>query len=210
MSEIFYRLKLEHVGATVNSSLLETAIAWMSVGIANYAADGEPGARHGSGVAFIVPHRAYSTCDGDLIISCANERLFARLCDALDHPEWASDPRYATNAARLENRREIDSLIAGVLAANTRAHWKKRLEKFGVASAPVQTTAEIFGHEQTEALGILGKPSEDEMALVGVPLSFDGQRPPPLHSAHEVGQDNDQFHALLAQRSQHADETSTR
>jgi crotonobetainyl-CoA:carnitine CoA-transferase CaiB-like acyl-CoA transferase len=105
-----YRRQRKHNGATVNSSLLETALAWMSIGIANYNADGEPGARHGSGVAFIVPHRAYETADGHLIVSCANDKLFARLCDALGRPEWASDERFATNAARLRNRAQIDGL----------------------------------------------------------------------------------------------------
>jgi crotonobetainyl-CoA:carnitine CoA-transferase CaiB-like acyl-CoA transferase len=105
-----YRRQRKHIGATVNSSLLETALAWMSIGIANYNADGEPGGRHGSGVAFIVPHRAYETADGHLIVSCANDKLFARLCDALGRPEWASDERFATNAARLRNRAQIDGL----------------------------------------------------------------------------------------------------
>ena len=58
-----YRRQAKHCGATVNGSLLETAIAWMSIGIASYNADGAPGERHGSGVSFIVPHRAYSTAD---------------------------------------------------------------------------------------------------------------------------------------------------
>src|SRR5690606_5436239 len=87
------RRERKHVGATVNGSLLETAIAWMSIGVANYAADGNPGARHGSGVAFIVPHRAYAAADGYVIISSANDRLFAKLCEALAHPEWAVDER---------------------------------------------------------------------------------------------------------------------
>jgi formyl-CoA transferase len=55
----------------------------------------------------------------------------------------------------------------------------------------------MVGHEQTRALGILGKPSDDEIALVGLPLSFDGKRPPPLHSARDVGADNDKFQARL-------------
>ncbi|MGF6916083.1 CoA transferase [Paraburkholderia strydomiana] len=192
-----YRRKVTGKGATVNSSLLETAIAWMSVGIANYATDGEPGSRHGSGIAFIVPHRAFTTKDGYLIVSCANDRLFGKLSEALGHPEWATDPKFATNAARLQNRAEIDGLIGDRLATDTRAYWKKQLEAYGVASAPIQTTAELFAHEQTKALGILGKPSPDEIECVGVPLSFDGQRPPPLASAPNIGQDNDRMHALL-------------
>lgn len=193
-----YRRKVAGNGATVNASLLETAIAWMSVGIANYATDGEPGSRHGSGIAFIVPHRAYGTKDGYLIISCANDRLFGKLAEALGHPEWGTDPKFATNAGRLQHREEIDGLIGDCLATNTRDYWRARLKKFGVASAPVQTTAEIFEHEQTRALGILNKPTPDEIECVGLPLSFDKVRPPPLHSAPDIGQFNDELYALLA------------
>ncbi|CFW30156.1 CAIB/BAIF family protein [Bordetella pertussis] len=66
-----------------------------------------------------------------------------------------------------------------------------------MASAPIQTTAEIFEHEQTRALGILGRPTADEIECVGVPISFDGVRPAPLGAAPDVGQFNDEFHALL-------------
>lgn len=191
------RRERRQVGAAVNSSLLETAIAWMSIGLANYAADGEPGGRHGSGVAFIVPHRAYETADGHAIISAANDRLFVRLCDALGHPEWATDPRFATNAGRLRNRQEIDALIGQRMKEHTRAHWQHHFDGFGLPCAAVQTTAELHAHEQTRALGILGKAQDDEIALVGMPLSFDRQRPPPLASAPGIGQDDALLQQLL-------------
>ncbi len=191
------RRERKKIGATVNSSLLETAIAWMSIGVANYAADGEPGGRHGSGVAFIVPHRAFAVADGYVIISSANDRLFAKLCEALGRPEWATDPRFVTNAARLAHRKEIDQLIGQRMIEHTRAHWQQYLDGYGLPCAPIQTTAELFTHEQTKALGILGKTREDELDLVGMPLSFDRRRPPPMDSAPDIGQDNERLHQLL-------------
>lgn len=195
-----HRRAAKHSGATVNASLLETALTWMSVGIANYNADGEPGGRHGSGVAFIVPHRAYPTADGDLVVSCANDALFARLCETLGRPEWATDDRFATNAARLRNRAEIDRLIGERLARQPRAHWQTLLQTAGIPVAPIQTTAEVVAHEQTRALGIIGKPSDDELGVVGLPLSFDGRRPPPLHAAHDIGADDDKIGDVLKAR----------
>ncbi|KWE99387.1 CaiB/BaiF CoA transferase family protein [Burkholderia pseudomultivorans] len=192
-----YRRQIKHCGATVNGSLLETAIGWMTVAIANYSADGDTGGRHGSGVAFIVPHRAYATADGYLIVSAANDALFAKLCAALERPEWARDERFATNAARLRNRAEIDRLIGGQLATESRATWQARLQAAGIPVAPIQTTAEVVAHAQTHALGIIEKPSDDEIGLVGLPLSFDGKRPPPLHAAHDIGADNASLDALL-------------
>lgn len=194
------RRQRKHVGATVSSSLLETAIAWMTVGIANYNADGDTGGRHGSGVAFIVPHRAYDTADGHLVVSCANDRLFARLCAALDRPEWATDSRFATNDGRLRHRAQIDGLIGARLAEHPRAHWQQVLGAAGLPCAPVQTTSELVNHEQTRALGIIGKPSGDDLALVGLPLMFNGKRPGPLSAARDVGQDNADLDKLMASR----------
>lgn len=192
-----FRRQVKHCGATVNSSLLETAIAWMSIGVANYNADGEPGARHGSGISFIVPHRAYQASDGYLIVSAANDPLFAKLCVALDHPEWARDEKFATNAGRLKNRAEIDGLIGARLAQETRAFWQARLQAAALPVAPVQTTDELVHHEQTKALGLIETPHDDELGLVGLPLSFEGKRPPPLHAARDIGADNDQLENLL-------------
>ncbi|MFC9735085.1 CaiB/BaiF CoA transferase family protein [Streptomyces roseolus] len=195
-----HRRGTKHAGATVNASLLETAVAWMSVGIANHGADGEPGGRHGSGVAFIVPHRAFPASDGDLVVSCANDALFGRLCEALGAPEWATDDRFATNAGRLRNRREIDRLIGERLSGETRAYWQEKLQAAGIPVAPIQTTAELVAHEQTRALGIIGTPDDDELGLVGLPLSFDGKRPPPLHAARDIGADNDGIERVLKDR----------
>lgn len=192
-----FRRARTRAGATVNGSLLETAIAWMTINLCNYAADGDLGGRWGSGVPIIVPHRAFPASDGHIIVSAANDRLFARLADALGHPEWGTDPRFATNAGRLANRADIDRLIGEVLSRNTRAHWQAVLESRGLPTAPVQTAAELFHHEQARALGIFGKPSEDEVETVQLPLSFDGKRPPPLHSAPGIGQDNAALQRLI-------------
>ncbi|AET94093.1 L-carnitine dehydratase/bile acid-inducible protein (plasmid) [Burkholderia sp. YI23] len=192
-----YRRQVKHCGATVNGSLLETALAWMTVNVANYSADGDTGGRHGSGVAFIVPHRAYSATDGHLIVSAANDALFAKLCAALGRPEWALDDRFATNAGRLKNRTEIDRLIGERMATDSRAAWQAKLQAAGVPVAPIQTTAEVLDHAQTHALGIIEKPSDDEIGLVGLPLSFDGKRAPPLHAARDIGADNPSLDTLL-------------
>lgn len=192
-----FRRERRKIGATVNSSLFETAIAWMTVNIANYTTEGDVGGRFGSGVAIIVPHRAYEAADGYLVVSAANDRLFAKLCVALDRPQWAVDEKFATNAARLRNRVEIDRLIEARLGTQPRALWQQRLEAFGIPSAPVQTAAELCAHEQTQALGILGTPSPGEAALVGLPLSFDGVRPTPLSSAPDIGQDDGRLGHML-------------
>ncbi len=194
-----YRRSTTGAGCSVNGSLLETAIAWNAIGIANYITDGEPGGRHGSGIAFIVPHRTYGTADGHLAVSCGNDPLFRKLCVALDHPAWADDPRFATNAARLEHRDEIDGRIQHALARRSRDHWVDVLGRHGIACAPVQTTGELVQHGQTQALDIIGSVA-GELPMVGLPLSFDGARPAPLPMIDELGRSNDAMLRLLEGR----------
>ena len=126
----------------------------------------------------------------------ANDALFAKLCAALERRRMGATS-FATNAARLRNRAEIDRLIGERLATDNRATWQARLQAAGIPVAPIQTTAEVVAHAQTHALGIIEKPSDDEIEPVALPLSFDGKRPPPLHTAHDIGADNASLDALL-------------
>lgn len=174
-------------GATVQGSLLETALAWMSVGIANYNADGNEGGRHGSGVAFIVPHGAYPTSDGHLIVSCANDSLFARLCAVVELEGLARDERFATNNARLAHRAELDRILSERMIQETRETWQERLRAAGIPVAPIHTTPEVVANEQVRALDIIRPAADDELATVGLPLSFDGVRPGVVSGAHDIG-----------------------
>ncbi|MFT3660978.1 MAG: CoA transferase [Gordonia sp. (in: high G+C Gram-positive bacteria)] len=192
-----HRRDVTQIGSTVSASLLETAIAWMSVGVAGYGADGNPGERHGSGIAFIVPHRAFRVADGDLIVSCANDALYAKLCEALGRSEWAADERFVTNQDRLRHRGELEELIGSVMIEHPRAYWQQRFSEFGVANAPIQTTDELVAHEQTKALGIIAPAPDDTLPIVGSPVSFDGRRPPAAAGVGEVGRDDDQLDAFL-------------
>ena len=184
------RRNIQGTGATVNCSLLETALTWMALSLGTAAAGGQQSERFGSGISFIAPSRAYMAADGYLMLSCANDALFAKLCGALGHPEWSSDKRFVNNTARLQHREQLDTLLEACLIQHTRDHWQRKLQADGVPSAPVQTVEEVLNNEQVKALGILGKSSEEEFQAVGFPMSFDGLRPPPLEPAGTLGQNN--------------------
>jgi len=190
------RRNIQGAGATVNCSLFETSLAWMALSLGTAAAGGRQGERLGSGISFIAPSRAYMAADGYLMLSCANDALFTKLCDALGHPEWSSDGRFVDNTARLQHRAQLDALLEACLREHPREHWQRQLRAGGVPCAPVQEVEEVLRHEQVRALGILGQPSDGEFEAVGLPLSFDGLRPPPLRAAGDLGQDNGLLPAL--------------
>lgn len=94
-------------GRSVATSLYETGLAWMTVPLAGYAASGEVRKPYGSGTAEIAPYQAFEASDGWLMIAAGNDNLFRKLCGALGLEVLASDPDFATNAARVVNRERL-------------------------------------------------------------------------------------------------------
>ena len=175
-------------GCVVDASLYETAIAWMTTHATTVQAAGHSPGRQGSGVRGLAPYQAYGCSDGYLVIAAPNERLFAQLSEALGHPEWPSDERFDTNQKRYRNLDALNRLLEPAFAQHTREYWQTKLEAAGVPSAPVRATAEVLEHEQTLALEMLQSLPGDCLRLVGMPLRFDGERPPLRSTAPSIGQ----------------------
>ena len=179
-------------GCTIDASLYETAIAWMTYHAAAYDASGDIPKAAGSGMNAIVPYQAYECSDGYLVVAAGGDSLFVRLSKVLGHPEWPEDPRFKTNPDRVQNRDAINNAITEVMQKDTRAHWQEVLEDGGIPNAPILHMGEVLAHPQTEALGIVQKdPAIDDMRLVGLPMKFDGERPPYRRTPPALGQDND-------------------
>ena len=165
------------LGCRVDTSLFETGLSWMTVPIANTVASGREPQKSGSETPMLVPYRAYEAMDRPVVIAAGNNNLFRRLCETLDHPEWVTDIRFATNADRLANREMLNRLIAAVVATRPADHWIAALETVGVPCAPINSVTEILRHPQTEALGMMHRIEDETLGLVALPLSFNGQRP---------------------------------
>ena len=174
------RARDEGAGAQrIDTSLYEVALNWLPYQVVGYVGTGALPPRHGSGVGIIAPYETFDTRDGRIMIAAANDRLFARLCAALDLDELAADPRYATNASRVEHRVELAATLAERLAAMTAAEAGERLTEGNVPFAPVATIADAVAHEQTVALGLLQALDHDlveDLVVVAPPLSVDGER----------------------------------
>lgn len=175
------------VGAHVETSLFETALAWAATPVARHTMSGKPEVPAGSGAAGIVPYQAFRTQDGWLVIGAGNDKLFAKLMAALDEPALAADPRFVNNRGRVTHRLELIPIIERHAAAHTNASLSALLDAHGVPAAPVQTIAQVVKDEQTRALGIVQSGPEGAFPTVGLPLRFDGERPPYLASAPALG-----------------------
>jgi crotonobetainyl-CoA:carnitine CoA-transferase CaiB-like acyl-CoA transferase len=177
-------------GGIVETSLYETGLAWMSIYLAGFLANREIPARHGSGVDMIVPYQAFAAADGYMMVAAGNDNLFRRLCTVLDRPGLAEDPRFHSNKDRVTHRKELVPILGEIFASKKRGEWAEMLEAAGIPNGPINTLDQVVADAQTQALGIIQKRAGSELALVGLPLSFDGERPPFTKPAPALGEDN--------------------
>jgi crotonobetainyl-CoA:carnitine CoA-transferase CaiB-like acyl-CoA transferase len=182
-----YRRRDTGEGGVVDVSLFETAAAWMVMHAAQYLGSGDIPARHGSGASGIVPYRAYRTTDGDLVVAAGNDGLFKRLCTVLGHPEWPEKTEYKTNPDRVKNAQALYAMIEKEMARRSNAEWIAALDAVGVPCAPVQNVAQMLEHPQMKALGLLQPVPGSSQPLIGLPISFDGERPLPRSASPALG-----------------------
>ena len=169
----------EHTGRgqIVRTSLLETAFGFASVQAMGYLATGHAPGRLGSGTTGIAPYEAFPTRDGHVVIAAANDRLFQATCIALERPDLAADPRYATNPLRFAARGELRDSIAATTRHLMTAELMGRLVTQHVPAHPVNTFADALASEQVEAMRLF-QPVDgmaDGVVAMRLPLTFDGE-----------------------------------
>src|SRR5205085_5107370 len=109
----------------------------------------------GSGVTEIVPHQAFPTRDGYIMVAAGNDNLFRALCGAIEHMEFVADARFATNSKRVENRRTLVPILEEIFRARASAEWQARLDAAGVPAAPLENVAHVVAPPPTAAPRIL-------------------------------------------------------
>jgi crotonobetainyl-CoA:carnitine CoA-transferase CaiB-like acyl-CoA transferase len=173
-----HRRALTGDGCEVGTSLYEAALGWMGMHAASFLVSGRAPKRLGSENAGIVPSKAFEVADGWLFIAAGNDNSFRLLADCLNHVEWADDPRFRTNPDRVRHRECLNGLIGEVVANDKGDVWKQKLDAAGVPCAPVLSLDQVMAEPQFAAVGMLQSAPDGSSSLLGLPLRFDGVRPP--------------------------------
>jgi crotonobetainyl-CoA:carnitine CoA-transferase CaiB-like acyl-CoA transferase len=176
------------VGGHVETSLFEVAVAWMNLHVSGFLASGEIRRPHGSGLAEIVPYQAFRTADGWLMVAAGNDRLFTKLCTALELNALAADERAVNNPTRVANRAFVVGVVQARLLEGPTAEWQAKLSRVGVPNAPIQNIAQLIDDPQLAALGMIQNGPEGALPTVGLPISFGGVRPAFVRPAPKLGQ----------------------
>jgi len=173
LTGILLALEARHrtgAGQFVDVSMLDAMISAMSSNFAYFTGSGvvpEPfGTRFGS----IVPYRGFSASDRDLVIAVSSPKLWTEFCAAIERPDLASDPRYASNRLRVANRDQLEPLIAEIFRSNTCAYWIEKLRAHGIPCTPVRTFDEVVADPQTAHRQMF--PTIDGFEVTGTPVKF--------------------------------------
>lgn len=185
-----YERQRDGKGGRVATSLFETGLAWMTIPLAAHAVSGEVRKPHGSGLAEIVPYQAFEARDGWVMIAAGNDKLFAKLCEALPGlREVGADPRFARNRGRVELRGELLPRIEAAVRGLSVAEVGDRLDAVQVPNCPLLKIDQVWAHPQTEAVGILTEGGGTKW--VGLPFTLDDRRPTSGAAAPRLGADNE-------------------
>ena len=179
-------------GQKVELSLYESALHMLVNVASNVLVSGRGGGRFGNGHPSIVPYTTYAAKDATMALAVGNDSQFAKCAAVLGHSEWADDPRFATNRARVEHRSLVDGAIAEALEADTADNWLAKLKAAGVPCGRINSVAEALADPQTQARAMIETvehPTIGDLKLVGMPYKFSGtpasvRRPPPMLGEH--------------------------
>jgi crotonobetainyl-CoA:carnitine CoA-transferase CaiB-like acyl-CoA transferase len=178
-------------GRHVSVALYDASVAAMVNQAANFLIGGVVPGPMGTEHPNIVPYQLFQASDRPFILAAGNDRLFARTCEVVGHPEWAADLRFATNEARVEHRHELLPLLAEAFAQRDAASWLRALEDAGVPCSPITRMDEVFASADGAAL-VQEVPDavRGMLRLVANPIRFDGmapptRTPPPLLGEHD-------------------------
>ena len=148
-----YRRERTGEGEYLELGMLDATLPWLTKQAGKVFAGEEPG-RMGTKDPVLAPYQTYATADGHINVACLNQKLWRAFCDAIDRPDLPDDPRFSTNADRVEHMDALETEIEAALTERTTDEWMDLLvEEAGIPAGPVQSVEEALYNEQTEARG---------------------------------------------------------
>ncbi|MEV6945997.1 CoA transferase [Streptomyces sp. NPDC051172] len=186
----------QHVQVNLLSCLLSSLVNQAAGYTLAGAVPGILGNRHPS----IAPYEVFPTQDRPLVVAVGNDRQFRALCQGLDSPDLAGDPRFATNTDRVAHVDELAERLGRLLSARTAAEWFDRLTPLGVPCGPVNDLAQAF--DLADTLGLSPRatvtgPDGSPLDLVTNPIGLSHTPPRYERRPPRLGEHTDDLSAWL-------------
>jgi crotonobetainyl-CoA:carnitine CoA-transferase CaiB-like acyl-CoA transferase len=179
-------------GQQIDIGMLDTHVAWLANQGMNYLATGENPARLGNQHPNIVPYQVFPTADGHIVLSVGNDPTFKRFCEAFALTHLLEDKRFATNAARVENRQLVTDTLTPVMQQHPTVWWVDKLEALKIGCGPINKLSEVFADPHVVARGVVREMthgSGEAVKVIANPVRLsetpaDYRIPPPMLGEH--------------------------
>lgn len=180
------------LGQQVDIGMLDTHVAWLANQGMNYLATGKVPVRLGNNHPNIVPYQVFATQDGYIVLSIGNDPTFTKFCNNFGAAALLDDPRFVTNAARVNNRQLVTDTLAAIMKTMTTAAWIEKLEALKIGCGPINTLEQVFADPHVQARNNLIEmqhASGAMMKLIANPVRLsetpaDYRLPPPVLGQH--------------------------
>ena len=196
-------------GTFIDVSMLEAVIATMGWVVSNHLIAGKAPIRNGNDNFTASPSGTFKTADGVMNIAANKQEQFEALCQIIDNPSLAQDPRFADRKDRLANRSALTAELEAAFATAPTHEWVEKLTTNGVPTGPIWSVPEALAHPQLADRGLLQthRVGSEDLQLVGIGAKLDGvapgvDSPPPTLGEHtndilsELGYDKAQISGL--------------
>jgi crotonobetainyl-CoA:carnitine CoA-transferase CaiB-like acyl-CoA transferase len=160
------------LGQHLETSLYDSALHLISHYIADYTGSGRLPGKLGGSFAFIAPYGMFAGSDREFYMGVGTDVMFVKLCEDLGAPELVSDPRFATNGARVEHRAALDAQLAPLFAVREAAHWVERCGALGIPASLVNDVSEVVAQEQAAAREMIVETGIAGVRSAGIPIKL--------------------------------------
>ena len=137
------------------------------------------------------PYQAFRCADGYITIGGANDRSFRRICDVLEHPEWADAPEFKTDGARIRHRADLAARIEAITLTQPRAHWLALFDANSIPCGPINNYEQVFQDPQViarEMVVDVEHPTLGRIRALGSPIKMSATPPDVRRRAPLLGE----------------------
>ncbi|MGM9485200.1 CaiB/BaiF CoA transferase family protein [Roseateles sp. NT4] len=183
-------------GQLIDMALLDTQLAMLANLGSNYLCSGKAPGRMGNAHQNIVPYQVFEASDGHLILAVGNDRQFAKFCDIAGRPDWATDPRFATNSERVRNRAILVPQLEEAVRQRPRDTWLAALEAAKVPCGSINSIGEALADPQAQARGAvvpMPHPLTPDLRLIASPMKLSATPVAYRHAPPLLGQHSDEL-----------------
>jgi crotonobetainyl-CoA:carnitine CoA-transferase CaiB-like acyl-CoA transferase len=165
-------------GTHIDLSLLDVQVAALANQASSWLVAHVCPSRLGSAHPSIAPYQPFACADGHVMLAIGNDAQFAAFCRAAECAHLASDPRFSTNAARVQHRHELLTQLEPAMRRKSCDEWTTLGDHFSFPCGPIHTIDQVFEHSQVRARGLVAELNGNRYGSVKSvvsPMRFDGR-----------------------------------